>query len=76
MLFQIPDSMSELQDIDAADLVEHEIGDLNAQTDEEWYPYNTGFCIKLYSFRFFFFQKVLCGGVWSGALVTVTQQPT
>ena len=40
MLFQIPDSMSELQDIDAADLVEHEIGNLNAQTDEEWYPYN------------------------------------
>ena len=32
--------------------------------------YLTGFCIKLYSFRF---RKVLCGGVWSGALVTVTQ---
>ena len=46
MLFQITDSTSELQDINVADLVEHKIGDLNAQTDEEWYPYiNKTVCI-------------------------------
>jgi len=33
--------MSELQDIiDATDLVEHEMEDLNGGIDDEWYPYN------------------------------------
>jgi hypothetical protein len=40
--------VSELQDIDAADLVEHEMGDFNGGIEDEWYPYdNKTVCIRI-----------------------------
>ena len=45
--------MSELQDIDATDLVEHEMGDFNGGIEDEWYPYNNKtvcICIQLHPF--------------------------